>query len=158
MKTFTDSAGRVWTLQVTVSSIKRVKSLAGVNLCDLNDGEPPLIARLESDLILLFDVIFSLVKPQADAAGVTDEQFAQAMGAPAAGQAVQAFWEELVDFFQSARPLVAELILAGRELREARTAALAALKAERLAALAGENRSGSLPGSSPASSESTPVA
>jgi hypothetical protein len=134
----------------------------GASLCDLNDGEPPLVARLESDLILLFDVIFALLKPQADTAGVTDEQFAQAIGAPAAGQAVQAFWEELVDFFQSARPLVADLIRAGRELKEARRAAFlaerAADKAKRLAELAAKEKpSGSSPGNSPALPESTPA-
>lgn len=104
MKTFTDSAGRTWTLAITVDAIKRVESLIKVNLARLleprNGAELPLLTELESDIILLCDVLFSLVKPQADAQGVTDEQFGQALGGEAIAAAYNAFWEELVDFFQ----------------------------------------------------------
>jgi len=51
-------------------------------------------------VILLCDVIFVLVKPQADAAGVSDEQFAAALGGDAILAAQTAFYEELVDFFR----------------------------------------------------------
>ena len=68
MKTFTDSSGRTWTIAVTVDAIKRVEGLIkGVNLANLTSGDPPLLTRLETDVVLLCDVIFALVKPQADA-------------------------------------------------------------------------------------------
>jgi len=38
-------------------------------------GDPPLLTRLGTDVILLCDVIFASVKPQADQHGVSDEQF-----------------------------------------------------------------------------------
>lgn len=100
MKTFTDSAGRAWTLTLTIDAAKRVKSLLDVNLLELEAGDPPLLTRLGTDVILLCDTIFALVKPQADAAGVTDEQFAAAMGGDAILAAQTAFYGELVDFFR----------------------------------------------------------
>ena len=102
MKTFTDNAGRAWTLALTIGAAKRVKSLLGVNLLELEAGDPPLLTRRGTDVILLCDAIFALVKPQADAAGVTDEQFAAAMGGDAILATCQtAFYEELVDFSAS---------------------------------------------------------
>lgn len=100
MKTFTDNAGRAWTLALTIDAAKRVKSLLDVNLLELEAGDPPLLTKLGTDVILLCDAIFALVKPQADAAGVTDEQFAAAMGGDAILAAQTAFYEELVDFFR----------------------------------------------------------
>ncbi len=100
MKTFTDSAGRTWTLTLTIDAAKRVKSLLDVNLLELEAGDPPLLTKLGTDVILLCDAIFALVKPQADAAGVTDEQFAAAMGGDAILAAQTAFYGELVDFFR----------------------------------------------------------
>ncbi|GMV98441.1 MAG: hypothetical protein AMXMBFR83_27910 [Phycisphaerae bacterium] len=100
MKTFTDTAGRTWTLALTIDAAKRVKSLLDVNLLELEAGDPPLLTRLGTDVILLCDVIFALLKPQADAAGVSDEQFAAALGGDAVLAAQTAFYEELVDFFR----------------------------------------------------------
>ena len=100
MKTFTDSAGRTWTLSLTIDAAKRVKGLLNVNLLEPEAGDPPLLTRLGTDVILLCDVVFALVKPQADAAGVTDEQFAAALGGEVILAAQTAFYEELVDFFR----------------------------------------------------------
>ena len=100
MKTFTDNAGRAWTLSLTIDAAKRVKGLLDVNLLELEAGDPPLLTRLGTDVILLCDVIFALVKPQADAAGVTDEQFGAALGGETILAAQTAFYEELVDFFR----------------------------------------------------------
>jgi hypothetical protein len=100
MRTFTDSAGRTWTLALTIDAAKRAKNLVSVNLLELEQGSPPLLTRLGTDVILLCDVIFALVKPQADAAGVTDAQFGAALGGEVILAAQTAFYEELVDFFR----------------------------------------------------------
>jgi len=101
MKTFTDTAGREWTITLTIDAAKRVRDLLGVNLLQLEAGEPPLLTRLGTDVILLCDVIFALVKPQADAANVTDEEFGAALGGEAILAAQTAFYEELVLFSRS---------------------------------------------------------
>jgi hypothetical protein len=100
MKTFTDTAGRTWTLSLTIDAAKRVKGLLDVNLLELEAGDPPLLTRIGTDVILLCDVIFALVKPQADTSGVTDEQFAAALGGETILAAQTALYEELVGFFR----------------------------------------------------------
>ncbi|MBW7905464.1 MAG: hypothetical protein LC135_03120 [Phycisphaerae bacterium] len=74
-----------------------------MNLANLTHGDPPLLTRLETDIVLLCDVIFALVKPQADQLGVSDEEFGKAMGGDAIMAAHDAFWEELNGFFRQLR-------------------------------------------------------
>jgi outer membrane biosynthesis protein TonB len=101
MKTFVDSTCRTWTISLTVDTLKRVKSLLSVDLTRPDDGDPPLHVRMFDDVCLLADVVFAAVKPQADAAGVTDEVFGQSLGGGAITAAAQAFLEEWTDFFRS---------------------------------------------------------
>lgn len=104
MKTFNDNAGHTWTITITVDAIKRVEGLIkGVNLANLTDGDPPLLTRLETDVVLLCDVIFALVKPQAEQLQVSDEEFGRGMGGDAIMAAHDAFWEELTSFFRQLR-------------------------------------------------------
>ena len=97
MKTFKDNAGRTWTVTVDVTAVKRVRSLLDVNLLEVLDGR--LIERLAGDPVLLCDVLYALVKPEADAQKVSDEDFGRAMAGDAVEHATTALLEELVDFF-----------------------------------------------------------
>src|SRR5699024_8699841 len=84
--------------------IKRVKNTLDIDLLNLTEPDKdgtPLISRLQLDLVLLFDVIFVLVEPQAKEAQITDVAFGQAMGGQAIADATEAFWQGLSDFFQS---------------------------------------------------------
>lgn len=104
MHAFTDSEGRAWMLALTIGSAKRVRALLDVDLLELcapGEGKDalPLLTRLGTDVMLLCDVIFALLKPQADEQGVSDEQWALAMGGDAILKAQKAFYEEMVDFF-----------------------------------------------------------
>lgn len=101
MKTFKDNAGRTWTLSLNVDAVKRVRSLASVNLLEAIEGK--LLERLGSDPILLCDVLFALVKPEADAQNVSDVEFGRALGGDAIDLATTALMEELVDFFPKRR-------------------------------------------------------
>jgi len=157
MKTFTDSAGRTWTVSLTLDSVKRVRDLLGVNLLELDQGEPPLLTRLGTDVILLCDVTFAIVKPQADTAGVSDAEFGAALGGEVIMAAQKAFYEELVGFFrQLGRGDLARAVEA-----QQRMILLAVAAVERR--IEGvdvegeiEKTLGSWSGSSPASSGSTP--
>ena len=100
MKTFQDSAGRTWILSMTIDSVKRVRDLMQINLIEPEAGEPPLLTRLGSDDLLMLDVIYCLLKPQADELKVSDVDFARALGGDAVLAAINAFYEELTDFFQ----------------------------------------------------------
>lgn len=89
--TFTDTAGRVWAVTINTETVKRVRSLLGVDLMEFIDGT--LMAKLMSDVILLVDVLFSVCKPEADARGVSDVQFGEAMD----GDVIQAGEEALAE-------------------------------------------------------------
>jgi hypothetical protein len=100
MKTFKDAANRTWTIAVNIAAVSRVRKLLDVDLLAPHEGEPPLVARLHGDVVLLVNVIYVLCKPEADALKVTDEQFGEAMGGEAAYLAYEAFMEEWADFFR----------------------------------------------------------
>ena len=159
MKTFDDNAGRTWTVAVTINAVKRVKGLLDVDLTDLMDGDPPLLTRLDTDIVLLCDVIFALVKPQADEQGVTDEAFAEALGGDAIIAAHDALLEELADFFRSLRrtdvtKAVEKQIAMVRAAVQAAEARIEAVDVDR--EIEEAFRSGDSSGNSPASSEPTP--
>ena len=114
MHQFTDTEGREWTIALTIGAVKRVKSLAGVNLLDPLGARPrkvrgvlrkgrPLVTRLQLDPELLVNVIFAMVKPTADSHGVSDEQFGESLGGETAYAAYEAFMGEWRDFFRGLR-------------------------------------------------------
>ncbi len=99
MKCFTDNQGRTWQVVVNVNTVKRVRGLVDVNLLEIVDGS--LIEKLIADPVLLCDVVYAICKPEADQAGVSDEQFGEAMAGDAIEQATKALLEELVSFSPS---------------------------------------------------------
>ena len=101
MKTFTDNANRVWTIAINVDAIKRVRGLLDVNLLEIVEGE--LIEKLIRDPVLLCDIVYAVCKPEADAKGVSDEEFGRAMAGDAIEHATKALLEELVGFSPSPR-------------------------------------------------------
>jgi hypothetical protein len=101
MKTFTDNAGRPWTVAINVDAIKRVRSLLDVDLLEIVEGK--LIERLIRDPVLLCDVVYAVCKLEADEKGVSDEEFGRAMAGDAIEHATKALLEDLVDFFQNRR-------------------------------------------------------
>ena len=103
MKTFQDNAGRAWTVTINVDAIKRVRTLAKVNLLDVLDDGCKLLAELHDDPVLLVDVLYCVCKPDADAQNVTDEEFGRGMSGDAILQAANALFEGLSDFFPNAR-------------------------------------------------------
>lgn len=103
MKAFTDVEKRTWELTVNVNTIKRVRDLLGVDLLDMANGD--LFSRLADDACLLVDVIYVLVKPAADAAKISDEDFGRAMVGEVLSAADAALVEDLLDFFPRAQRL-----------------------------------------------------
>lgn len=159
MKTFKDNADRTWTVTVNVDAIKRVRSLLSIDLMEAVEGK--LIERLIGDPVLLCDVIYCVCKEDADAKGITDEEFGRAMAGDAIELATTALLEELVDFFpQGKRQLLRKALAKLETLQETMLAVVSErldspeLDAELLAEL---RKLGDSSGVSPASSESTPV-
>lgn len=100
MQTFVDTENRTWVISLTIDAIKRVRGLLDVDLLGLELGDPPVLTRLGTDVSLLCDVIYVLIKPQADKLGVTDEQFGAALGGEVILAAQTVFYAELINFFQ----------------------------------------------------------
>jgi len=96
MQSFKDTKDRPWEITINVSAIKRVRDVLHVDLLQVLDGG--LVEKLSTDPVLLCDVIFVLIKPQADAKNVSDEEFGAALGGDAIDEATTALLEELVNF------------------------------------------------------------
>jgi len=116
MPTFTDTAGRTWTVELNIAAVKRVRSLTWTDLLEVLSGK--LIDRLIADPVLLVDVLFAVLKPEADSKGVSDEEFGRAMAGDAIEQATQALLQAIVSFCPSPKDRAA----LGRVLEATNTA------------------------------------
>lgn len=153
MKSFTDAAGRTWTLGLNLGTALGVKEKLGVDLLQPEAGEPPLLTRLGTDELLLGEVLCALLDGQFAAHKVGPAEVRAAFDGRTLLAAQQAFYEELADFFrQRGRRDRARAVETQRRLIDA------AVKAaeERLAQLEAETIPGATSGSSPARSDSTP--
>lgn len=120
MATFRDTNGRDWHISLTVADIKRVQQLTSVLLTSLVEDKLVPLAELIGDPVRLVDTLYAIVQPQADAAGVTDEQFGRSLGGDSLEQAANAFVEGLLDFFPSRqRDLLKQLMQKQKELQNA---------------------------------------
>jgi hypothetical protein len=163
MKVFKDNAGREWTVEINVASLKRVKSLADVDLLGVLDGT--LIERLIRDPVLLCDAVYAICKPQADERSVTDEDFGRTMAGDAIESATEALLEELVSFCPSPRDranlgrvlkATREVMDKARDIVEARLDSGELEKAAEQALAQAQMGRGSSSGSAPASPEPIP--
>jgi len=109
MRTFTDNAGRAWTVSINVDAVRKVRAEAGVDLLEVADGK--LIDRLAEDPVLLCGAIYACCREQAEARNISPEDFGRAMAGDAIDAAVAAFLEDLVDFFPSRRRPVLRKVL-----------------------------------------------
>ncbi len=100
LHTFNDTLGRTWTVTINVDAIRRVRALLDINLLDAIEGK--LLERLVTDPVLLCDILFALVQPEAHAKNISDEDFGKSLGGDVLDHATSALLEELVDFFPSA--------------------------------------------------------
>jgi len=100
MQRFTDTSGASWALEATVTSLRRVLKLTGTDLTELDAGDPPLCVRLETNVMLLVDVLYALLEPDATAAGLSDVQFGEQLGPEGLKAGKEALSRELTDFFR----------------------------------------------------------
>jgi hypothetical protein len=160
-RTFTDNAGRSWQIAVTVSTIRRVRAEAGVDLAAAGRTAPggeSVLERIASDPVLLADALYAIVRPEAEARKITPEQFGEALAGDAVEAAADALVEEIVDFFPT--PVRArwrramDLAKAARSRNEAQVDRELERMAEGAAA---ETPSPSMPSAPPAASPAPPA-
>jgi hypothetical protein len=104
MYDFRDNKGRLWSIRMTLGAVKRVREKLGADLLRPDAGDPPLVTMLHLDRILLFDVIFALIQPQADEAQpkVSEADFQDAIDGTVSHLAYSAFMGAWADFFRDA--------------------------------------------------------
>ncbi len=100
MKTFKDNANHDWNISINIGSAMRVKDKLGIDLLQPESGDPPLLTRLGTDEMLLAQVIATLLESQFESQKVDEDRIYQCFDGPTFARAHQAFYEELIDFFQ----------------------------------------------------------
>ena len=101
MKTFTDAAGRTWTLTLTLGTAMKVKAKLDIDLLQPETGDPPLLTRLGTDEMLLGEVLCAMLEGQFETHKVTDDDVRAAFDGQTLLGAQKAFYEELIGFFRS---------------------------------------------------------
>jgi hypothetical protein len=82
--------------------MKRVRALCDFDLAAIYNKDAVAIAKIEHDPVLLGDIIYSLCKPEADKAGMTDEQFGELLAnGDIIANATEAMLKALADFSRS---------------------------------------------------------
>ena len=112
---FQDSEDRAWAIKLTFGDLKRVLTLTGVNLAKpgkhvskesdltkLDEDSWPTYLRLANDPILLMDVVYSILEPQAKEKKISSENFGQAITPTVFKDMFDKFWRVYHDFFLEA--------------------------------------------------------
>lgn len=115
MQSFRDRHGKQWEIELTVGCLSRVKSSSGgkFNLWEPTSdcGGKPLCQVLDSDLSELWELLWHVLEPAANAAGITADKFGESLAAENILQARAALWREWTDFFhQLQRPDAAAML------------------------------------------------
>lgn len=97
---FTDLAGREWTLQIGVTTCKRVRELAGV---DLANADAELCHELSVNPEKLVNVLFAIVAPRAQELKISEAAFGESLGGDVLDAAAEATIEAIINFFQKFR-------------------------------------------------------
>lgn len=147
MATF-KAGGRDWRVEIGYAAVRRLRTEAGVDLSGA-DGQLAFVQALYTDPFKLGAVLWCLCRDEAQAAGLTEEQFFDAMTNDEAEAAAAAVYEGYVDFFHRGRAAAVKPKLPGliRTMNEKVGAALAT---------AIDSFSNDSAASAPASPESTP--
>jgi hypothetical protein len=101
MHIFKDNANRDWTISLNIGTAMMVKDRLGIDLLQPESGDPPLLTRLGTDEMLLAQVIATLLESQFELHKVDANEIYQCFDGQTFARAHEAFYQELIDFFQS---------------------------------------------------------
>ena len=121
MSSFKDTEGRIWNLRITVSAIRRIKDMAGIDLSasKIFTEESPL-ANLSQDYLQLGKAVFAAVFPEAEKRNLTEDAFLDALSGDCLEQMGTAFMESLADFFPGLQGKVLRQVLKAAEEQKER--------------------------------------
>lgn len=117
MAGFKDKAGRPWDVDINVVTVGRVRKALGINLLELVVPKSKLNEQLE-DAETLVNVLYLLCKDQADAKGITDEDFGRALDIDSIDEGWDAILEGVVGFSRrAARPALQKVLDKARKYK-----------------------------------------
>src|SRR4051794_20295792 len=97
MPSFTDNAGRTWRMKIDVAAAARTLEDTGIDLLSVYKTET--VDRLSTDVTLLVDVLYAILRPQADAAGISEDDFGRAMMGDPLATAIDALFQAVFVFY-----------------------------------------------------------
>lgn len=118
MSKFTDKLGREWHLEVNVAAMRRAKS-KGIDLS-------MVVKQLQEfvmDDVFLCDALWAIVKPVADAQGVTQEQFESGLDGTTLELAREALWVALQAYYDLGKSQMLRAALASVRVEMAKATA-----------------------------------
>lgn len=120
MNTFTDLKGRKWDVSINIANVALVEKNTGVSLYLILDDKAQPLQELLENLPLFATVVYWLCKRQADAQGIDDYDFAEAIAGDCLLEMRDALIEALVDFFPDARrrALLARMMTSGKRVEQ----------------------------------------
>ncbi len=102
MPKFTDSQGDDWDVTVDINALKRIKDLKDIDLGQpFQPPEDPVLYRICRDPLLAVDILYCVVKPQADERDMDSWEFGTALAGGAVRKGIDALMKGLVNFFQN---------------------------------------------------------
>ena len=115
MAKFVDTKNRIWIVEISNTTLRRVKTLTDVRLMDAVDGE--LIPQLSQDFLLLGEVLYAVCKPQADKESIDQDEFESGLSGDTFTEARDALVEALLEFLpEDQRRLLAKAVEHQREV------------------------------------------
>lgn len=102
MREFIDEQGQAWGIHVDVNAIRKVRSVAGIDLTKVMDSKENLQALVD-DVVALVDVLHVLCLEQCEHRKINAEAFAKTLYGDAISRATTALMESIIDFFPQGR-------------------------------------------------------
>jgi len=109
LKTFKDTAGRTWSLSLTIGSAKKIRDLLEIDL--FGDDISTIVTDLASDPVRLAGVLWVLVSDEAAAKDINEDDFFGAFSGDVIEAATDLFLEELVQLYPEKKRVILHKIL-----------------------------------------------
>jgi hypothetical protein len=102
--TFADKLGRVWTLEINVITVGRLRRELQFDIYTVLDDKLSLLTSMASDLGRLVSVLACVLEESLETQGVKPEDFGRSFNQAAIEDGLQAVIEAITDFFRG-RPV-----------------------------------------------------